>query len=625
MRPSLVPWEVLPLGFSAVVLGATTAEIVYVTDLTIFTALAPCAASALSYDVMSQTYSNCPEAVSDLQSCVCTKNQNSASIFTALSSSVSYSCGSTASDDLASAQTVLSAYCNQEEPQPTFPPPSVLVTQYITDFPEISYLAPCAASALSYAILYVTYNYCPSDATALATCACGKNQNSLKVSQIINTSAKYSCSSHSADIASAQAVFSAYCNLLKGTSSFPKASAPPGDMSYYITALPQFSKLAPCAASALSYAVFSQTYKLCPHNGPQDVASCVCIKGSMSSSITSSITSNVKYSCDSTASEDVSSAIEVFDFYCSAARAEVTAAGVTESIADNYPTAASGNSAGSGGAKPTGSGSGSGGGGSAGNSNGGGSKGGSNSGTIAGAVIGVVGGIALIAAIVLCLKRRAHKKSDEDAVAAAAAATGAAEAGAGAAAFAGPYNPNFPPNAGKPELGGSMVSGMPPPASPSPSTLKVAGTNRTDNVSPVSAHTGGWAAPNRPELYGQGQAYPPMPNNAAELQVPAGAYPPPNRPELMGQAPGYPPSPNRPELMGQQAPPQYNGYHGGQAPPQEAYGQQIYEVPGQPRPVYEAPSQPVVSPGQPPAPGMGWQAGPVANYHELDGNHGQPR
>lgn len=50
---------------------------------------------------------------------------------------------------------VLSAYCNQEEPLPTFPPPSVLVTQYITDFPEISYLAPCAASALSYAILYV--------------------------------------------------------------------------------------------------------------------------------------------------------------------------------------------------------------------------------------------------------------------------------------------------------------------------------------------------------------------------------------------------------------------------------------------------------------------------------------
>ena len=115
---------------------------------------APCAASALSQNIMSQTYSNCPEAVTDLQSCVCTKNQNFASISTAVSSSVSYSCGSTASDDQASAMTVLSAYCNQNN-LPSFPTPTVKLQQYITDLAAYSALAPCAADALSYAVQYV--------------------------------------------------------------------------------------------------------------------------------------------------------------------------------------------------------------------------------------------------------------------------------------------------------------------------------------------------------------------------------------------------------------------------------------------------------------------------------------
>lgn len=74
-----------------------------------------------------------------------------------------------------------------------------------------------------------TYDLCPVDATALATCACQKNQNSLKISQIINTSVKYSCSSHTADISSAQAMFAAYCDLLDGSTKFPTPTAPPGD------------------------------------------------------------------------------------------------------------------------------------------------------------------------------------------------------------------------------------------------------------------------------------------------------------------------------------------------------------------------------------------------------------
>lgn len=67
---------------------------------------APCAQSAISYNVMSQTYDKCPEAVTELQSCVCTKNNNYASLSSKVSLSISYSCGSTASEDQASAQSV---------------------------------------------------------------------------------------------------------------------------------------------------------------------------------------------------------------------------------------------------------------------------------------------------------------------------------------------------------------------------------------------------------------------------------------------------------------------------------------------------------------------------------------
>jgi hypothetical protein len=78
----------------------------YVTDMPAYEALAPCAQSALLYNVQSQTYDACPEAVSELQSCVCTKNNNYVSISSRISASVSYSCGSTASEDQASAQSV---------------------------------------------------------------------------------------------------------------------------------------------------------------------------------------------------------------------------------------------------------------------------------------------------------------------------------------------------------------------------------------------------------------------------------------------------------------------------------------------------------------------------------------
>lgn len=136
----------------ALALGvATAAELVYITDLAIYSALAPCAQSALSYNVQYLTNSICPEPISDLQACVCTKNNNLASISKGVSSSVSYSCGGGAAADQASASTVLSGYCNQNA-LPTFPPPEFPVSYYITEVPEIEALAPCARSAINYGL-----------------------------------------------------------------------------------------------------------------------------------------------------------------------------------------------------------------------------------------------------------------------------------------------------------------------------------------------------------------------------------------------------------------------------------------------------------------------------------------
>jgi hypothetical protein len=72
------------------------------------------------------------------------------------------------------------------------------------------------------------------------------------------------------------------------------------------------------------------TNDLCPE-GPQALASCACLKDGMSGYVSSVITSNVKWSCASTASSDITSALGVWDYFCKAARAEVVATGVSNS------------------------------------------------------------------------------------------------------------------------------------------------------------------------------------------------------------------------------------------------------------------------------------------------------
>ncbi|KAL7622483.1 hypothetical protein AAE478_007989 [Parahypoxylon ruwenzoriense] len=419
----------------------------------------------------------------------------------------------------------------------------------------------------------MTYDLCPEEPSLLATCVCNKNQNSLLASQRINTSVKYSCSSRTVDIESAQAVFAGYCGLVEGTTSFPTTSDPPGDMTYYITALPEFSSLAPCARTAVSYGVLSQTYNLCP-GGPQALASCACLKSGMSGFLTNIITSDVKYYCDSTAREDISSAIDVFGLYCSAAKGLLTPAGVTESVEQ---TSATGNSVSSG-PKETGvsGSSGSPGGAQAsgwlsGDEPSGDSTRRSNTGTIVGAVVGVVAGLIIIGLAAFFIWRRSRQNQNQMASPVAGPETGG----------------------GKPELDGS--ASVPGPVSSNSSTLKDQAATRIDNVSPVSAHS----LPDTSELQGHNAYPPPHPVPQISELHDQNVYS--SVQELQGQ--GTHPSPT----LSPQSP--YT--------PQEAFGQPVYEAPGQQQqPVYEAHGQ-----ARSELQGMTSQSGPVAQYHEMDGGY----
>jgi hypothetical protein len=105
---------------------------------------------------------------------------------------------------------VFDNYCNQGADIAIQPANSNAVTQYIINLPGFSLLGPCAGSALSYSVQVLTHNYCPSAQAELATCACTKNQNSLSISEYVNSLVLNYCgSTHSEDVTSAQGVFAA--------------------------------------------------------------------------------------------------------------------------------------------------------------------------------------------------------------------------------------------------------------------------------------------------------------------------------------------------------------------------------------------------------------------------------
>ncbi|KAK1718936.1 uncharacterized protein CLUP02_00061 [Colletotrichum lupini] len=570
------------------------ASIVYVTDLSIYTLLAPCVQTAVSYNIFSQTYSACGEAPTDLQSCICTKNNNLAAISTSIARSISYSCGSTASDDQTSAAAVISQYCNPDTTV-NFPTPTTnIVTKYATDIAEFANMAPCAQSGVSYAISSMS-TYCPEAASLMAPCICSKNDNSARVSRSIASLVRYSCS-NAADVTSGLAFYDAYCAMNKGTTSFPQPSPPPGDMTYYMTALSQYSSLAACAQSGFSDAIYSLTRYQCP-TGPQALASCMCLKDGVTNIVMSTVTSDIKWYCSSTATDVVSSAVAVLDYYCKAARNEVVAT-VAESIAQTYPTAQAGTGSGTSGAEATATATGSSGTSGDGTNTNGKSKSSIPSlAAIIGGVIAVVGALSIAALIAFIIYRRRKKN----------------EAGFPLPGAAGP-----PEMAGKPELGGTMLSEL-PPKSPQMSVSYTTGSPHPDTISPASNASGVWAqSPPGVELHGQTRLPSEMPANTNGQLQPAGQYLPS---ELQGQhgQPAYPQQqpygqslPLPPELQNS-----YNQPHV-QNTLAEAHGQPIHQSPSGPSAVYQGQGRDRAE-----LQGMGWHAGPTPGYSEMDG--GQQR
>ena len=324
------------LAASSFLTMASSQSIFQIADIPFYSSLAPCAMSAVSYAVNYLTNSKCPEGTA-FQSCACTKQGNSAGVQATITSSVKYSCGATATEDFSSASLVFNQYCNQGSGLSTPGAGNTQVSQAITDIPYFADLAPCAASAVRYAVGTMTNYLCQEGVPQLHSCVCTKNENSFAVSSMIQSNVQYSCgATHSADITSALALFAGWCKMADGTTEFPNTSDLGGAMSYYINDLPDFSSMAKCAQSAVSYGVFTMTGDLCP-GYPGALASCVCAKDGNSGLVSSLITSNVKYSCDNTATEDITSALAIFDQYCKAAKGEVKPAGITASSEHHLP------------------------------------------------------------------------------------------------------------------------------------------------------------------------------------------------------------------------------------------------------------------------------------------------
>lgn len=205
-----------------------------------------------------------------------------------------------------------------------------------------------------------------------APCICSKRDAVDRVQETLTSSVKYSCS-NTEDVTAARNFYSEYCDMNNGTTSFAKPAGPPGDSTFFgsiykksrLTSVSDLPHHRFDAVQVIEQLRAVRRYKCCftgnsAHNvsmstilksgqqsssfcgsGPRALASCVCIKSGMSSRVSSSLTSNVKYYCDNTATQHVSSALEVLEYYCSAAE-NVVVATVTESIAEGYPAAQSG-------------------------------------------------------------------------------------------------------------------------------------------------------------------------------------------------------------------------------------------------------------------------------------------
>ncbi|KAJ6438773.1 putative Vacuolar protein 8 [Purpureocillium lavendulum] len=385
----------LLLGAAGYLAGfaAAAVDAVYVTDIAIYSILAPCAQSAVSYNIASETYnSQCGSAASELQSCICSNTRELQSVTQRMTSAVTSSCGSSASDDVWSASKVMDQYCNPAKTITFATPTTNQVNAFITELAEISYLPQCAQSAISYAVMGNNRERCPQDASLFASCVC-KGSKVTDIDKSLSESARSSCTNNE-DMTAAVGFFSEYCAMNNGTTSFAKPPRPPGDMTYHITGLPQFKSLNKCAQQGVSSAIFAS---------------------GMRGKVSSTLTSDVKIYCSRTATDDVTSAMAVFDFYCSAADNKVVATGA-DSVSETQPPAMSRTGVTSPSASKTGSSSGSGGdnGGSdsSKDGNGGGGGGGGNkTAIIAASVLGGVVAIGIVAAIILYVRHKRRKQA----------------------------------------------------------------------------------------------------------------------------------------------------------------------------------------------------------------------
>ncbi|KAF4435306.1 hypothetical protein F53441_13539 [Fusarium austroafricanum] len=271
----------------------------------------------------------CGDSETELQKCICSTRMHE--VASSISTDIKYSCGSSATEDLSSASKLMQKYCNQEEHVTFFSPTKNIVEAYVTDLPELSYLPPCAQSGLSYAMIGVGSSRCPEAAELNAPCVCNKKDVVRDITSTLRSAVKYSCSNNG-DVTSAEHFYNEFCLMNDGTTSFAPPKGPPGDseyeltpcwkypnvwapVSYYITALPHFRSLNKCAQSGIATVVMEI--------------------------ISSSLTDRVKDYCDSTHIGNVTSAIDVFRYYCSAAESLVVAT-VSQSIHQSYPTVSSG-------------------------------------------------------------------------------------------------------------------------------------------------------------------------------------------------------------------------------------------------------------------------------------------
>src|SRR5271170_6336437 len=93
-----------------------------------------------------------------------------------------------------------------------------------------------------------------------------------------------------------------------------------GQQTAFITDLPAFSSLAPCASVAVTEA-FNSISGDCPTNAALTIsASCACLKNQNSALLSTGISTQMTFRCGSTATDDVTSALNVFSAYCAAAQ-----------------------------------------------------------------------------------------------------------------------------------------------------------------------------------------------------------------------------------------------------------------------------------------------------------------